>query len=426
MGKQMDHNVVRDKSATYQDFDHNDQGIPAEVWFERYAELRRECPVGKSARYGGYWLVTGYPEAAAVIQDTDTFSSRVVTIPPHPQAAPMIPEEIDPPEHRRYRDVVNRVFSAQVAQERHAEPIRAAVTGLIDDFIEAGHCDAFRSVAVPLPAFVLTRLLGLPAGDTRTLCDWVERIVHGSATNPESAFAAAMEQYGYFTERLAERRRAGAGGDDVLSVLLRAEPDGVPLSQEELLGYCLTLLVAGVDTTQKIIGSIIHHLAEDADLRRKLAADSRLLPRAVEEFVRLWTPVQLGRQITRDTEIAGCPMKAGDSLLVLTGATNRDEREFSDATTFRLDRSPNRHFGFGAHVHRCLGAHIARLELRILLEELLRRIPEFGIDREIGSTWLASQVQGMVRVPIRFPPGKRLGPPMPELVGLPRPRAPQA
>jgi cytochrome P450 len=175
------------------------------------------------------------------------------------------------------------------------------------------------------------------------------------------------------------------------------------------MGFCLLLLIASIDTSQKAIGSMLHQLATDPELRHRIAADPSQTPTVVEEFLRYWAPVQPARRAVVDTEVGGVQFKEGDQLLVLLGAANLDEREFPSACQFQPDRTPNRHLTFGTSIHRCLGSHIARIELRVLLDELLRRIPDFELEEGAETEWSKGQVQGVVKVPIRFTPGQREG-----------------
>lgn len=390
----------------YSEYDHHAPDITLENVHESWDNLRAQCPIGRSDAYGGMWVVTGYPEAHQIFHDAETFSSTPLIIPPFPQALKMVPVEIDPPDHFKYRTLVATPFSPRHA-ERMVEPLRAIVNRLVDGFIEAGQCDIYQTVATPYPTLMGTIMLGLPDTDAKLFEDWTHKIIHMSATDFEVAGEAVIELYSYFYALLEDRRANPCG--DMMSLLAEAELNGEKLTDEELMGFCLLLLIASIDTSQKAIGSMLWQLATQPEVRQRLAADPKLIPSAVEEFLRLWAPVQPARRATKDTEVCGIQFKEGDQLLVLLGAANRDDREFPGAAEAVLDRSPNRHLTFGTHIHRCLGSHIARLEMQVLLEELLRRLPDFELQDGAEVEWSKGQVQGVVKVPIRFTPGPREG-----------------
>ena len=390
----------------YSDYDHHDPRISLENVHESWDTLRAQCPIGRSDAYGGMWVVTGFPEANEIFHKPELFSSTPLIIPPFPQAMKMVPVEIDPPDHTRYRTLVAAPFSPRRA-ERYEEPLRVIVNQLIDEFIELGECDIYQTLAIPFPTLMGTTMLGLPNEDARLFEEWTHKIIHMSATEMEVAGEAVIELYSYFYALLEDRRENPV--DDVMSLLAEAEVDGVKLTDEELMGFCLLLLIASIDTSQKAIGSMLWQLATQPELRHRIAADPSCTPAMVEEFLRYWAPVQPARRCTRDTEVGGVQFKEGDQLLVLLGAANLDDREFPEARTFNGDRSPNRHLTFGTHIHRCLGSHIARIEMRVLLDELLRRIPDFTLQAGAEVDWSTGQVQGVVKVPITYPPGKREG-----------------
>ena len=390
----------------YSQYDHHAPDITLENVHQSWDNLRAQCPIGRSDAYGGMWVVTGYAEAHEIFHDAETFSSTPLIIPPFPQALRMVPVEVDPPDHFKYRTLVATPFSPRHA-ERMVEPLRVIVNRLIDGFVEDGECDIYQTVATPYPTLMGTIMLGLPDSDAKLFEEWTHRIIHMSATDFEVAGEAVIELYSYFYALLEDRRANPCG--DMMSLLAEAEVEGQKLTDEELMGFCLLLLIASIDTSQKAIGSMLCQLATEPELRNRLAADPTLISSAVEEFLRLWAPVQPARRATRDVEVCGVQMKEGDQMLVLLGAANRDDREFPSAAAMVPDRSPNRHLTFGTHIHRCLGSHIARLEMQVLLEELLRRIPDFELADGAEVEWSKGQVQGVVKVPIRFTPGPRQG-----------------
>jgi cytochrome P450 len=389
----------------YRLYDHNRPNpAPGEV-YGIWDSLRTESPIGWSDAHGGMWVVTGYPEAHEILHKPEVFSSYPTSIPAFPNAAPMMPVEIDPPDHFRYRSLLAEPFSPRRVKQ-YTEPLREVVNQLIDDFIEAGAADICEKMSVPLPAFLGTTMLGLPPADAPLLQGWVHTFVHESAAHPEKAIDAVMEIYAYFT-KLIEERRADDSGEDLISLLVNAEVEGSKLTQDELLAFSLFLLLAAIDTSQKVIGTIFWHLAGDEELRHRLATDQSMIPQAVEEFLRFYSPVITARNVKEDVEVGGVKMSAGDRILVPLGAANRDEREFPDADQFIAERTPNRHMAFSSHAHRCLGSHIARSEISILLVEFLRRIPDFEIADESQIEWSSGQVQGIVKLPIRFAPGTK-------------------
>ena len=390
----------------YSEYDHHDPDITLENVHQSWDNLRAQCPIGRSDAYGGMWVVTGYSEAHEIFHDPETFSSTPLIIPPFPQAMKMIPVESDPPDHFKYRTLVATPFSPRHA-ERMVEPLRAIVNRLIDGFIETGRCDVYETLAIPYPTLMGTIMLGLPDSDAKLFEDWTHKIIHMSATDFEVAGEAVIELYSYFYSLLEDRRANPCG--DMMSLLAEAEVEGEKLTDEELMGFCLLLLIASIDTSQKAIGSMLWQLATQPEQRNRLAAEPELIPGAVEEFLRLWAPVQPARRATKDVEACGISFKEGDQILVLLGAANRDDREFPGAADTAFDRSPNRHLTFGTHIHRCLGSHIARLEMKVLLEELLRRLPDFSLQDGAEVEWSKGQVQGVVNVPIRFTPGPREG-----------------
>ncbi|WP_051343011.1 cytochrome P450 [Pseudonocardia spinosispora] len=319
----------------------------------------------------------------------------------------MVPLEIDPPEHAGYRTLLGKAFAPTLAPDRHRQSIRDAVNAMIDDAVEQGDFDACQVFAGPLPSFIATAVMGLPAEDAGLLQGWIHKIIHEAAIRPEAAVEAATEHHEYFSAQFARRREAtaaGSEGDDVLTILLNSEVDGARLGEEELLGFCLLLLLASIDTTQKTIGSIFYHLAVEPGIREQLGRNPAGIPRAVEEFLRMWAPVQTSRIATAEAEVAGHRLQPGEPVLVSLLAANRDPGEFTSAGEFHANRSPNRHLAFGAHIHRCPGSHIARLELRILLEEVMRRIPDFELRDESAVEWTPGQTQGVTRVPLRLRP----------------------
>jgi cytochrome P450 len=232
-----------------------------------------------------------------------------------------------------------------------------------------------------------------------TFTGWVREILE-FAHDGDRRNAARDALVMYFLGEFEKRR--GGDGTDLISELLRSEHDGAPVSDGHVLGTAALTLVAGVDTTWSAIGSALWHLATHADDRRRLVAEPELLPTAIEEMLRAYSPVTMARIVASDVEVAGCPMHEGDRVLLNFPSANRDPEAFPDADTVQIDRQINRHVAFGAGIHRCAGSNLARMELRVALEEWLARIPEFELDSGGEVTWAGGQVRGPRTVPVVF------------------------
>jgi cytochrome P450 len=262
---------------------------------------------------------------------------------------------------------------------------------LIDGFIQTGRADLAADYAQQIPVRVIAHILGVPAEMSDTFTGWVRDVL-------EFAFDAERRQRGtfgvidFFRKALDERR--ANPGDDLISELLHTEIDGQPIEESVILGMCSLMLIAGVDTTWSAIGSSIWHLATHPDDRRRLVAEPELMDTAVEEFLRAYSPVTMARRLMNDVDYKGCPMKAGERVLMNFPGANRDPEAFERADEVLIDRTLNRHVAFGAGIHRCAGSNLARMELRISIETWLKRIPEFELVDPSAVTWAGGQVRG--------------------------------
>ena len=301
---------------------------------------------------------------------------------------PLIPLQIDPPQHRNYRKILDPLFAPQKMKILE-EPVRALVHELIDGFAGDTEIDFAHQFSVPFPSQVFLTLLGLPLDELPRFLAMKDGIIRpgfitGKAQDhPETVAhqaATAQSIYDYFNEVLDERERETTERDDLLAWFMEAEVEGHRLTREDILDICFLFLIAGLDTVSASLDCFIAYLAEHPDRRRQLVADPSLVPHAVEELLRWETPVQVvARQATQDTEVMGCPVAAGQHVIVAIGAANVDTAEFGDAGTVRWDRDENRHIAFGGGIHRCLGSHLARLELRVALREWHARIPDYMV-----------------------------------------------
>lgn len=299
---------------------------------------------------------------------------------------PLIPIEYDPPEQRKYRKLINPIFAPQ-AVERWKEPVRALVHELIDGFVDAEEIDFSKQFSTPLPSQIFLTLLGLPLDDLPTFLRLKDGIVRpavllGVPVNhpavSELKARTAQEIYAYFNDVFDKRERERK--DDILSHLIDAEVDGEKLTREELLDICFLFLTAGLDTVSASLDTFMAYLAEAAQRRAEVVANPDNIDNVVEELLRWESPVMLvTRMATKNTELAGCPVRKGEEIYVYIGSANLDEEELADAGEVRFDRTANRHIAFGGGVHRCLGSHLARMELRIVLREWHARIPDYRI-----------------------------------------------
>ena len=353
--------------------------------------LRADCPVARSDELDGYYILTRYEDVNAALRDHATFTSTVMTAPAIPvEARPAVPPlDQDPPSHTRYRQLLSPFFtparaaSLEAIARDTARKLVAACTGRIE---------AYMSYCFPMPTVVVSQILGVDATDYRRFETWIASTVDGQGVDPGSAIEASTEMHEYLTALLARRQQEPR--DDLLTFLLTAEVEGQPLSDAERLGIAQLLLIAGIDTTANTLAHALLHLSENAEDRKRLAGDRLLMTTAVEEFLRIYAPVSLVRGARTDTDVAGCPIPAGSPVFLSIPSANRDEHRFSDAEDVVLDREHNAHIAFGAGVHRCLGTHVARMELRVGLEEFLAAVPDFHlVDREAVS-WKPGPIRG--------------------------------
>lgn len=308
---------------------------------------------------------------------------------------PLIPLQIDPPDHRKYRRLLDPLFAPQRMRELE-EPVAAVVNDLIDSFVDHDEIDFVTQFSLPFPSQVFLTMLGLPMNELPRLLDMKDGIIRPHVklgTTVRDPAANALREatgraiYDYFNEVLDDRE---PGDSDLISRFLGAEVEGERLTRDDILDICYLFLIAGLDTVSASLDCFFRYLAEHPDRRAELNADPEIIPQVVEELLRFETPVMLvSRVATQDTEVAGCPIHAGEQVLALLGSANTDETEFPDPQDVQWDRQPNRHLAFGGGIHRCLGSHLARLELRVALREWHARIPDFQVKPGADLTFTA-------------------------------------
>jgi cholest-4-en-3-one 26-monooxygenase len=336
-----------------------------------YAWLRRNAPLYRDET-NRLWGVSRYHDLVAVEKDPGTFCSSAGYRPNIPADDSMIGN--DDPRHNERRRLVSRRFTPK-AVARHEDEVREVVRGLVDAVVDRGRCEVVEELAAPLPAMVIGRLLGFDDEQWPRVKHWSEAtiVAGGGPRYMNDGVAEAFGDYCEHAVRLMEARRA-APADDVMSRWMEAEAAGV-LSDDQVLSEGLLLVDGGAETTRTVITGALLALIEHPDEHQRLRDEPELLPIAVEEFIRWVTPIlNMRRTATRDTEVAGTPVQAGDELLLMYSSANRDEAVFEAPERFDVGRDPNPHVAFGFGTHFCLGAALARLEIRVMFEELLPRL----------------------------------------------------
>jgi cytochrome P450 len=385
-----------------QHFDHHDKrlgGVRTEVF-----RALRDVPIRWSDSYGGFWLVSGYDEARYVMQHSDLFSTAPsVNIPAGlGQKQPMLPLEVDPPDHVKYRALLAPAFSPQRMRLMTAQ-IEELAGELLDRVVGLGRADFFDQFADPLPVRIFVRIMGLPAEDIPRFTRWKNVLLHGHADDPDGTVrAAASDELNDYLLALIRARRA-APGEDLLSAIVHADVDGERLTDDELLGMTFLLFVAGLDTVSSSIALQLLFLATHPRHSAELVAnlhDPRFLDSAVEELLRFNSLILLARTATRDAELFGVGVKAGDRVLVNTISANLDPREFAQPDDVDLRREPNRNVAFGAGPHRCPGSHLARIELAIVHRLVHERIPEYSLDPDADIHFHFGSVAGLDSLPL--------------------------
>jgi hypothetical protein len=399
----------RDWATDYDIFDPQYVREPYPVW----DELRDKCPVAHTDNWGGSWMPTKYADLFAIAQDIEHFSSREILVAPvappggfDPEATPFYgvgapPISADPPVHTWTRKMLLPHFSIK-AVAPYEEETRELCNKLIDKFIATGRGDAAVDYAQQIPPRIIGSMLGVPEGMADTFIDWVRNLLEIGLSKPEVRGPARIALLTFLDKQINERR-ANPRDDDLMSRLIETEIDGEPVPHQILLGMCLLLVVAGIDTTWSSIGSALWHLAQHPEDRQRLIDEPELMPNAVEELLRVYSPVTMARLMNSDYEYNGCPMKTDDRVIMNFPAANRDPEKFENPDKVILDRKHNPHIAFGVGIHRCAGSNLARMEMRISIEEWLKRIPDYRLEDPSAVTWAGGQVRGPRQLAVVFP-----------------------
>jgi cytochrome P450 len=390
------------------DLDHADPEYnrrAPEIW----AELREAgCPVAHTDRYHGMWAPITAELVREIAYDTDHFTSRAVvvstaTIDAESPVGGAPPISSDPPFHALARRLLLPPFAPKQI-EPWEDDVRALCRDRLDGLgeITPGETviDAATQYAAHIPVNVIARMLGFPLEDDDLFREFVHDALEGVNRDPEERRAGFHRLESYLDMRIEEHRADPR--DDLTSYLLEVELEGQKLPHDHVRGTMILLLLAGIDTTWSAIGSAIWHLAMHPDDRRRLVAEPDLMPTAIEEMLRAYAPVTMARMVREDHDFHGCPMKQDEWVLLPFPAANRDPALFDRADEVVIDRLENRHAAFGLGIHRCLGSNLARLELRVAVEEFLARFPHFELADPDAVAWSVGQIRGPRRLPIRI------------------------
>jgi cholest-4-en-3-one 26-monooxygenase len=401
--------MLPDDLADISDADTYARGVPHDT----FRALRAAAPIHfqKERKGRGYWAFTRYEDIVAASKDPQRFSSARggTNLEDFSEEdlslIRLIMLNMDPPQHAKFRRLVNYGFTPLVIS--FLEPrIRAVTTQILDRIAHRGEVDFVPAVAAELPLQVIAELLGVPMEDRPKVFDWSNRLIGFDdpefGTSTEDAKVAAMEVWMY-ANQLAEIRKH-AEGQDLASILINSEVDGFRLTEAEFDAFILMLVVAGNETTRNLISGGMLALFEHPEERARLAADPDLMPSAVEEMLRWVTPVTCFRRTAAcDTEMRGVKIRENDKVVLYYASANRDEAVFPHPDRFDVGRTPNEHLAFGVGEHFCLGSSLARLEIRIVFTELLRRFPDIALAGPV-SRLRSNFLNGIKHMPVRFTP----------------------
>jgi cytochrome P450 len=368
-------------------------------------DLRQRCPIARTGRFGGGWLPTRYEDVAAIAYDTEHFSSRAIIVSnfrPPGELAPVggsPPISSDPPFHHDARKLLLAPFT-RTAVTKQEPATRTFCHSLIDAFQGQDVVDAAVQYAQHIPVRVIAGMLGFPPQDGPQFREFVEDLLEGINLPAEERIARVSRLFDYLLAQVHDH--VDNPREDLTTYLINAELHGRKLDPSHVVGTMALLLIAGIDTTWSAIGASLWHLAKTPQDRMRLVADPQLLPTAIEEFLRAYAPVTMARLVKKDMHWRGADMKTDDWILLSFPAANRDPAQFDRAGQVVIDREINRHAAFGLGIHRCVGSHLARMELRVALEAWLERIPAFSLDDPSAVTWSAGQIRGPRTLPLRI------------------------
>lgn len=402
------------------DFNHESPEHAAD-WVGDFRQIRETCPLSFSKQHGGFWVASRYSDIIEIAQKPAQFTNGKtydpetgevtggISIPTLP-APRGIPDETDSPEWDLFRSFLNRRLAPKAAEARRpfAEKVAAA---LINRVIETGRMDMVDDLTNPLPAIVTMDFFGLPLAEWRDFADPLHRMLFTPKTSPD--FLDTVEGLNRMERRVlevVEEKRRQEPDDGLLSYMVHGQVDGKPLDNDTIWQISFNLLAGGVDTTTALTSNVFLHLFQHPEQRQQLRDNPALWPTAREEFVRYFSPIHgLGRNVSEDMEMKGHELRKGERVYLAYSGGNRDPEIFDDPDTVKLDRMPNRHIGFGAGQHRCIGSFLARVMFETMLKEVLTRLPDYRIDTEKAEGYPSvAIVNGWINMPATFTPGPKV------------------
>jgi cytochrome P450 len=400
----------------------------ARNWATELRALRAGCPMAWSSEHGGYWLATRYQDVLQIAQEDRSFTSGKtidpvtgavdggVAIPPMPFAR-SIPVETDRGEWEGYRNLLTPRLGPKATEAQRALA-RDFADVLIDRVIGSGRMDLVQDFTSPLTALVTMAMLGFPLAEWRRFADPLHELMFLSKAAPEfPAALAALEWIDRrIDEEIAARRRQPK--DDLIGYLVAGEIDGAPVAHDDIHQMVINMLFGGVDTTTALASNVLVHLWQHPGQRERLIADRSLMPVAREEFVRYFSPVHANGRTTRaGSVVAGQPIKPGERIMLLFASANRDETVFDRPDEVDITRFPNRHIGFGAGIHRCIGSFLARMMFEVMIETVFDRLPDYRVLIDEAQPYPSiSPINGWIKVPASFTPGSRRSPRDPDWI----------
>lgn len=369
-----------------------------------YREVRARCPVAVDP-FAGNSMLTRHDDVSQALRNPAVYSSGMDATALGNQR-PLIPLQVDPPLHTEYRKLLDPRFSRARVRELEGE-VRQLAASLVDGFVDNGKCEFNSEFAIPFPCSVFLGLMGLPLEDLDVFLSLKNNIIRPQVSDRQDADEArenaAKSIDEYFTRALAEKKKNP--DDDLMSWFLEAEIEGRKLTHDEVLGVCFLFLLGGLDTVTATLGCSVEWLARNPAERDRLVADPSLLPHAVDELLRFHSPVVgVARVLRQAVTVGGREYDAGHPFTLLLGSANADSNAFEEGDTMKFDREPNPHLAFGAGPHRCLGSHLARMELRVALEEFHKRIPSYA-PAEGEQARFGLGIREVEYLPLVFQPG---------------------